>query len=207
MTTENTSLHLWFKPFNGILADTDVPFTDRYSRRFYPRALHEVGRALRKAVVAITAITKPGTFEYQMRHYTTVSNGRYVIEESLRELANDQGFCLGIQATTAPERKLINQCVADELPDLRMQPVANVIAYLEDSIASESERWIGSRMYDGQEALPVMTEVIAFLKSIKSLAMVFEFSMSQGETGTVMTLVLVTQGVMSYYTRLDWVIV
>jgi 3-isopropylmalate dehydratase small subunit len=142
-----------------------------------------------------------------MRHYTTNSTGRYVIEESLSEVGHANGFNLGIQATTAEERKVISQYLAEESSSMRLQPVNNVVAYLEDSIESEAHKWENAKMLNGADAMTSLKEVITFLKAVKNQVSVLEFSLNDNETGMELTLVLVSPGVMAYYTRLDWTIV
>lgn len=204
--TENDTLHLWFKPYGGVIGDSDVAFVERYGRRFYPKAMAELAKHLHRTVAKITRMCAADTFEYRLTHITKKANNRYVIEESLRDIDDDQGLNISIQATTPEERKLFTQCFQAENGG-DTQPVASVIAYLEDSLQNENERWAGSRMKNGQEALPILLELIDFLKAVRNVCRVHTFSLSYSERGIVITLALVTPGVLAYYTRVDWVIV
>lgn len=205
--TENDTLHLWFKPYGGVMEDSDVAFVERYGRRFYPKAMAELTKQLHRCAAKITRLCEPGTFEYHMTHYTRRSNNRYVIQESLRDVSDDTGLSLTIQPTTADERKVFQQCFTEENTASSTQPVANVVAYLEDSLENESHKWAGARMKNGQEALPVLLELIGFLKAVRNTVRVHTFECGYGENGIVLTLALVAPSVLSYYTRLDWVIV
>jgi hypothetical protein len=204
--TENDTLHLWFKPYGGVMEDSDVAFVERYGRRFYPKAMGELTKQLHRACAKITRLCEPGVFEYHLTHYTRKANNRYVIQESLRDVGDDQGLNLTIQPTTADERRAFQQCFAEDASN-PTQPVANVVTYLEDSLENENHKWAGAKMKSGQEALPVLLEIIAFLKAVKNTVRVHTFACSHGPSGIVISLALVSPSVLSYYTRLDWVIV
>lgn len=203
--TETDTLHLWYKPYGGVMGDGDVAFVERYGRRFYPKAMVELAKHVHRTAGKITRLCKEGTFEFQMRHYTKKATGRYVIEETLRDAVDYTGLSFGIQEANREERKLFSQCFADE-SGASTSPVANVIAYLEDSISNEHHRWQNARLKDGQDALPVLLELIAFLKAVKNVARVYTFECSQDQRGIALTLALVCPGVLSYYTRIDWII-
>lgn len=203
---ENDTLHLWFKPYEGIVSESDLTFIDRYCRRFYPRAMGELTKRLHKLAARITQMVGPGVFEYSLQHYSKKATKRYVLEESVRDINDVSGLYFAIQATTPEERQLFSDCVKDANSD-KTQPVQNVIAYLEDSLEMESHKWENAKMADGREALPVLKEIIDFLKQVKNHVRVYQFEMNQGQRGISLTLCLLSPGVLSYYTRFDWTIV
>jgi hypothetical protein len=204
--TENDTLHLWFKPYGGVMGDGDVAFAERYGRRFYPKAMGELAKQLHKLVAKISKTCNKGTFEYMLQHYTRAVTKRYIIQESLRDVVDPNGLSIGIQPTTPEERKLFSQCF-HEGANQNTTPILNVIAYLEDTLCNEAHKWENAKMKDGQEALPVLLDIIEFLKGIKNVARVYAFEIEQTPIGHVLTLALVTPGVLSYYTRIDWTIV
>ncbi|BAW19283.1 hypothetical protein [Ralstonia phage RP31] len=204
--TENDTLHLWFKPYGGVMGDSDVAFVERYGRRFYPKAMGELAKQLHKLCAKITRMCPAGMFEYQMMHWTKKANSRYVIQESLRDKEDLQGLSIAIQPTTADERKLFTQSYQDGEGN-RGTPVQNVVLYLEDSLENEGHKWENAKMKNGQEALPVLLEIIAFLKTVKNTCCVDTCEVTHSEQGIIITLALVSPGVLSYYTRIDWVIV
>lgn len=209
MKQNDTTLHLWFKPYNGVMTEADVSFVERYSKRFYPRAMSGLARELHRLVAEITRQYPGDMFAYQMSHFTVNANGRYILEESLRDPSSEDGFCIGIQATTAEERRVFDVAFGVDGATMqeKTQSVHGVIAYLEDSLKMEDHKWLGAKLHNGAEALAVVKQLVGFLNSIKSLARIYDFSMKEDEAGIRMTMVLVSPGVKAYYTRLDWLIV
>jgi hypothetical protein len=209
MKQNDTTLHLWFKPYNGIMTEADVSFVERYSKRFYPRAMSSLARELHRLVADITRYFPAEMFAYQMSHFTVNANGRYILEESLRDASHDDGLCIGIQATTAEERRVFDAAFGQDGATLeeKTQSVHGVIAYLEDSLKMESHKWENAKLHNGGEAIWVVKQLVGFLNSIKTLVRVYEFSLTESEDGMRMTMVLVSPGVKAYYTRLDWAIV
>lgn len=203
--SENDTLHLWFKPYGGVINEADVSFIERYSRRFYPKAMSDLTKQLHRLAAKITKIYPAGMFEYQLTHFTKKASKRYVIEEALRDLNDANGLNFGIQATTPEERKIFSECFEAEANGT--QPVGNVVAYLEDSLETEYHKWEGAKMQNGQEALPALKEIIGFLKSVKNHVRVHSFEVNHGPTGITLMIVLLSPGVLSYYTRIDWTIV
>ncbi len=201
--TENDTLHLWYKPYGGVMGDGDVVFVDRYSKRFYPKTMNELAKQLHRAAAKITKLCAKGTFEYRLRHYTRQATGRYVIEETLQDANDALGLTMGIQATTPEERRMFSECFKDEKGG-GTTAVQAAVAYLEDSIENENHKWAGIKMRDGQDALPVLQEVIAFLKLVKNVVRVHTFEVTHSEQGIGMTIALVTPDVLAYYTRIDW---
>lgn len=206
--TENDTLHLWFKPFGGTMNDADVAFVERYSRRFYPKAMTELSKQIKRLAAKVTRMCAPHSFEYQLTHHTQAANNRYVIEESLRDVADANGLNFGIQATTPEERRVFADCFnAEQSNTASTQSVQQVVAYLEDTIQSEAHHWSHAKMANGQDAMPVLQEVISFLKSVKNVVRVHSFEVNYTQAGIVLTVVLVSPGVLSYYARIDWTIV
>lgn len=203
--SETDTLHLWFRPYGGVINESDVSFIERYSRRFYPKAMGDLTKQLHRLAAKITKIYPAGMFEYQLTHFTKKASKRYVIEESLRDVKADFGLNFGIQATTPEERKIFAECFEAETD--ATQPVQNVVAYLEDSLESESHKWEGVKMHNGEDAMPALKEIIGFLKSIKNHVRVHTFEVNHGPTGINLTIALLSPGVLSYYTRIDWTIV
>jgi hypothetical protein len=209
MKQNDTTLHLWFKPYNGIMTEADVSFVERYSKRFYPRAMSGLARELHRLVADITRHFPAELFAYQMSHYTVNANGRYILEESLRDHSHDEGFCIGIQATTAEERRVFDAAFGQDGSTMqeKTQSVHGVIAYLEDSLKMESHKWENAKLHNGSDAITVVKQLIGFLNSVKSISRVYDFSLNEEEGGMRATLILVSPGVKAYYTRLDWLIV
>lgn len=206
--TENDILHLWFKPYAGVMTEADAAFVERYSKRFYPKAMNELSKHMHRLSAKVTRMAVPGSFEYQLTHYTQGVNKRYIIEESVRDTLDATGLNFGIQATTPEERRIFSECFnAEKTSTGNTQPVQNVVAYLEDTLAMESHKWENAKMKSGQEALPVLKEIIEFLKSVKNVVRVHTFEVTTKPIGTELTLVLLSPGVLSYYTRIDWTIV
>lgn len=203
--TENDILHLLFKPYGGVMIDSDVAFVERYGRRFYPKAMRELAKQLHRLTAKITKMCPPGMFEYQLMHYTKKASDRYVIMESLRDVQDIQGLNIAIQPTTQEERKIFTECFKDET-GTTTSPVQNVVMYLEDSLENENYKWENARMKNGQEALPVLLEIIAFLKTIKSACRVHNFEVTHSPLGIIFTLTLISPRVLSYYTRIDWIL-
>ena len=203
--TDTDTLHLWFKPYDGVLNEADVSFIERYSRRFYPKAMSDLAKQLHRLVARITKIYPAGMFEYQMTHHTKKLTNRYLIEESLQDKKYSSGLSFGIQATSPEERRIFAECFEVETGSTK--PVQNVIAYLEDSLESESHKWSNAKMPNGEDAMPALLEVIGFLKAIKNNVRVFTFEIDHCHTGIVISIILISPGVLSYYTRLDWIIV
>ena len=203
--SENDTLHLWFKPYGGVINESDVSFIERYSRRFYPKAMGDLTKQLHRLAAKITKIYPAGMFEYQLTHFTKKATKRYVIEESLRDAKADSGLNFGIQATNAEERKIFAECFESESGST--QPVQNVVAYLEDSLESEAHKWEGAKMQNGEDAMPALKEIIGFLKCVKNHVRVHSFEVNHTPAGIVMTIILLSPGVLSYYTRIDWTIV
>lgn len=205
-----TTLHLWFKPYNGVMTEADITFVERYSRRFFPRAMNGLAKGLHQFAANLTRMAeqlqKVGAFEYQMSHYTNNSNGRYVLEESVRDPNHEHAFNIGIQATTGEERRLFTAAFNEE-GTVQLQSTAGVIAYLEDSLKMEAHKWEGAKLHNGVDAISVVNELIAFLNSVKTSVRVYNFEIIEEENGRYLTLALLTPGVMAYYTRLDWTIV
>ncbi len=203
--SETDTLHLWFRPYGGVINESDVSFIERYSRRFYPKAMGDLTKQLHRLAAKITKIYPAGMFEYQLTHFTKKASKRYVIEESLRDSKADFGLNFGIQATTPEERKIFAECCEAETD--ATQPVQNVVAYLEDSLESESHKWEGVKMHNGEDAMPALKEIIGFLKTIKNHVRVHTFEVNHGPAGINLTIALLSPGVLSYYTRIDWTIV
>lgn len=209
MKQNDTTLHLWFKPYNGVMTEADVSFVERYSKRFYPRAMSSLARELHRLVADITRQFTAGMFAYQMSHFTVNANGRYILEESLRDSTDMEGFCIGIQASTAEERRLFDQSFGQDgaMLEEKTQSMHGVIAYLEDSLKMEDHKWLNAKLHNGGDAIPVLKQLIGFLNSVKTMARVYDFSLREEATGLRMTMVIVSPGVKAYYTRLDWLIV
>lgn len=203
--TDSDILHLWFRPYGGVINEADVSFIERYSRRFYPKAMNELTKQMHKLTAKITKMYPAGMFEYQLTHFTKKATNRYLIEESLRDLKDNAGLSFGIQATTPEERRLFTECFEADVDST--QPVQNVVAYLEDSLESESHKWVNAKMQNGEEALPALMEIIGFLKTIKNHVRVHTFEVDHNQAGIVLTIILLSPGVLSYYTRIDWTIV
>lgn len=205
---ENDTLHLWFKPYGGIMNETDLAFVERYSKRYYPKAMTELAKQVHRLAAKVMHICPPGMFEFQLQHYTRKINNRYVIQESLRDLLDVQGLNFGIQATTPDERRIFADCfTAAQVGAATTQSVPSIIAYLEDSLEMESHKWENAKMQNGQEVLPVLLEIISFLKTVKNAVTVHTFEVDFRESGIVITIVLLSPDVLSYYTRIDWTIV
>lgn len=206
--TDSDALHLWFRPYNGVVSDSDVSFIQQYGKKFYPRAMGGLTLQLHRLIMKVTRMYKPGLFEYCMMHRTLGSTKRYVIEEYLCDAEDESGLNIGIQATTPEERKLFIECFeAGETGASATQAVQNTITYLEDSLEAESEMWANARMKNGHEALPALLEIIAFLKAVKNRVRVYSFEVNQSEKGIAMSIALLSPSVLSYYTRIDWTIV
>lgn len=201
--TDTDTLHLWFKPYGGVINEADVSFIERYSRRFYPKAMGELTKQLHRLTAKITRMYPAGMFEYQLTHFTKKATNRYLIEESLRDAKDDTGLNISIQATTHEERKIFSECFEAET-DITTQPVQNVVAYLEDSLESESHKWANAKMQNGEEALLALKEIIGFLKAIRNHVRVHTFEVNHGASGITMSIALLSPGVLSYYTRIDW---
>lgn len=210
MKQNDTTLHLWFKPYNGVMTEADVMFVERYSRRFYPRAMNVLAKGLHQLAANLTRAAeqqgKTNAFEFQMRHYTVNANKRYVLEESLLDPNHQQGFNIGIQATTGEERRLFADACNEEGSVILQSPMS-VIAYLEDSLKMDTHKWENAKLHNGVDAISVVKELITFLGSVKNTVRVYNFEVIDGEDGPYVTLALLTPGVMAYYTRLDWTIV
>lgn len=205
--TENDTLHLWFKPYEQVLGEADIAFIDRYCRRFYPRAMGELTKRLHKLVAKITQLTGPNVMEYSLQHYSKKATKRYILEESLRDTKSADGLSISIQSTTPDERRLFSECfTAEQTETGNTQPVQNVVSYLEDSLESESHKWENAKIGNGQDALPILMEIIEFLKQIKNHVRVYHFEVTQTQRGIELTLAMLSPGVLSYYTRIDWVI-
>ena len=202
--TDNDSLHLWFRPYGGVINEADVSFIERYSRRFYPKAMGELTKQLHRLSAKLTRMYPAGMFEYQLKHFTKKVSNRYLIEESLTDAKDKNGLKLRIQATTAEERKKFTECFESETD--ATQPVQNVVAYLEDTLETESHKWANAKMDNGEEALPALREIIEFLKLIKNQVRVYAFEVEHGRSGIELSVVLLSPGVLSYYTRIDWTI-
>lgn len=209
MSQSDTTLHLWFKPYENVIGELDFSFIERYGKRFYPRALSQVAHEMHRLCASITRNMGADAFEYQMRHYTTNANRRYVIEESLRDLTDENGFSIGIQAANPEERKLF----IESFPEVggqticKLPPVLHVIAYLEDALRTDAHKWENAKLHNGREAITVMQEIISFLNGVKQNVRVFDFSFNESEEGMRLSLALITPTVASYYVRLDWLIV
>lgn len=203
--SENDTLHLWFKPYGCTLNEGDLAFVERYGKRFYPRAMSELATRLHSTMARIVKLCPPQTFQYQLTHRTSGATNRYVIEENLRDREDVTGLQMGIQATNQEERALFNQCFIDEESVQKTtQSIQNVIAYLSDSIEMENHKWANAKMQNGADAIPVVYELISFLKAIKNFARVYSFELSQTETGMNLTMALICPTVLAYYTRIDW---
>lgn len=207
MKQNDTTPHLWFRPISGILTEADVAFVERYSKRFHPRAMNAMSHALHRMVANITGRCEADKFAYQLSHYTFNANKRYVLEESLRDPSHENGLSVGIQGTTHEERALFRACFDQEDGATTLQSVQGVKAYLEDSLRMESHKWEHAKLHNGEDALPVVKDIIAFLDAVKSAARVYSFSFTDSKEGMVLSLALVTPGVIAYYTRIDWTIV
>jgi hypothetical protein len=203
--TDADTIHLWFKPYDGVVNETDVSFIERYSRRFYPKAMCELTKHMHRLAAKITKIYPAGMFEYQMTHWTKKATKRYLIEESLWDKKFDSGLSFGIQATTPEERKTFSECFEADADTTT--PVQNAIAYLEDTLVTDEHKWAGAKMQNGGEALPALLEVIGFLKAVKNYVRVHTFEVNQHPSGINLTIILISPGVLSYYTRIDWTIV
>jgi hypothetical protein len=213
MKQNDTTLHLWFKPYKGVMTEADVTFVERYSRRFFPKAMNPLAKALHQLAANLTRMAeklqKADAFEYQMRHYTVNSNSRYVLEESLLDPSHPHGFNFGIQATTGEERRIFAECLTDESGNATtvLQSPLGVIAYLEDSLKMDAHKWENAKLHNGIDAISVVQEVITFLKAVKNSVRVYNFEVIESEDGPYVTMALLTPGVLAYYTRLDWTIV
>ncbi len=209
MNPNDATLHLWFKPHENVMNDSDVAMVNGYGKRFYPHAVTKVAEDMRKVAVALTRMTKGVGFEYQMRHFTYNHNKRYAIEESLRDVMSPDGFSISIQNTNTEERRLFIKAFDDERKNegKQLSSVMSVVAYLQDSLHSEAHLWDNAKLHNGQSAVDVMLEVINFLISIKNKVKVYDFSMKDTKEGRVLTMALVCPGTLSYYTRIDWNIV
>ena len=84
--SENDKLHLWYKPYGGVVSDSDLAFVERYCRRFYPKAMGELAKQIHRMAAKVTRMCEPNTFEYSLMHYTSKASNRYVIQETLRDI-------------------------------------------------------------------------------------------------------------------------
>lgn len=209
MTQSDTTLHLWFKPYENVISELDYSFIERYGKRFYPRLLVPVAHELHRLATSITRTPGPGSFEYQMRHYTHNANRRYVIEESLRDTTDENGFAIGIQASTAEERKLFQEKFVESggMTTCKLPPTNHVIAYLEDVLNTDAHKWQNARLHNGRDAISVLKEIITFLEGVRNHVRVYDFSFTDTDEGMSLSMSLITPNVMSYYTRIDWLIV
>lgn len=209
MSQSDTTLHLWFKPYENVLTELDYSFVERYGKRFYPRFLAPVAHELHRLAATVTRTVGVGKFEYQMRHYTNNNNSRYVIEESLRDVTDDNGFSIGIQASTAEERKLFQEKFVESggMTSCKLPPTNHVIVYLQDVLNTEAHKWQNAKLHNGRDAISILNEIIVFLENVKNHVRVYDFSLTDTSEGMVLSMSLITPNVMSYYTRIDWLIV
>lgn len=199
---EKDTLHLWFKPYSGVMTDGDVALVERYGKCFYPKTMCVLAKHLHRTIGKITRLCEPNAFEYQMMHFTQAANKRYVIQESLREVTDTNGLNIAIQPTTAEERKKFTKL----LDKNQLGTVTNVVAYLENSLEMEGHLWENAKLKGGAEAIPILKELITFLKNIRAFASVATFEVSNTENGLVLTLALLSPSVITYHTRIDWVL-
>lgn len=215
MNEEKDVVHLWYSPKNGRLLRSDVAFVDRYCKFLYPKQMEELTRQMHRFVCQAGMQYQDSVLDYRLTHFTVKAfNGpgvdrrkkdRFMITETLRVLDNEgkEEFNVSIVPTSQSERSKHSFVVGEKFAT-RTQSIDGVIRYLEDVTKLEEYKWVELKLNGTHDALPLMTELIAFLKTIVKEARVDEFSVTESEAGRVLRMTILSPGVLSYYTRIDW---
>ncbi len=203
--SNNIILHLAYRPMEGGITEGGADFLTNYSRRYYPRNLNNLAVHMRSSAIRLVQGSTKGAYAYEMIHYTDPEADRFFFEENIKDAADEKGFRISIQPTTPEEKEAIAKCQVNIAT--RTKPVADIVAYLEDSLESDTERWVNAKTYNSHDPVIVLKELIHFLKEVKILTRVMEFSLTQDEDGMDLQIMLVSPSVYSYFTRIDWKII
>lgn len=203
--SDNTVLHLGYTPMDGLINEAGADFLAHYNRRYYPRNLSALAVHMRNCAIKLVRGSSKAAYKYSMLHYTEAGTTRFTFEECIKDATDDKGFQISIQPSTAEEKEVIAKCQVNTAT--RTKPVADVIAYLEDSLENEADRWINAQTYNKHDVVTVLTELIHFLKDIKTITRVMEFNLTQTEDGMELLILLISPTVFGYYTRIDWKII